>query len=183
MKSPAIQISRGPLHGTWDAAVTPSRSRTSNSPGNPLNLGDITESDTHELYPALIQALAPLNLAYLHISHGGDEELLRTLRKLWPSTLVLNRGGAVLATRAEDGEDGLADVITVGVPVLANPDLVERIRVGAPLNAPDPETFTGTAQPATPTTPPSPPLLDHQRVFEPQGTKEFVAAGRGVGYA
>ncbi|MFJ9249658.1 alkene reductase [Streptomyces sp. NPDC101776] len=113
------------------------------SPGNPLNLGDITESDTRELYPALLRALAPLNLAYLHISHGADEELLYTLRKLWPSTLVLNRGGTDIPTRAKDVEDGLADVIAVGIPALANPDLVERIRAGAPLNTPKPEGFYG----------------------------------------
>ena len=35
------------------------------SPGNPFN--DIAESDTHDLYPALVRALAPLDLAYLHI--------------------------------------------------------------------------------------------------------------------
>jgi N-ethylmaleimide reductase len=60
------------------------------SPGNPFN--DIAESDTHDLHPAQVGALAPLGLAYLHIgNHGGDDELLHTLRKLWPNTLVLNR--------------------------------------------------------------------------------------------
>ncbi|MEU1444019.1 alkene reductase [Streptomyces mirabilis] len=113
------------------------------SPGNPFNLGDIEESDTHELYQALAQALAPLNLAYLHIAHGGDDELLRTLRELWPTTLLLNRAGTDIATRAKDIEDGLADVISVGSLALANPDLVERIRAGAPLNTPDPDTFYG----------------------------------------
>ncbi|MFF1294723.1 MULTISPECIES: alkene reductase [unclassified Streptomyces] len=111
------------------------------SPGNPFN--DIAESDTHELYPALVRALAPLDLAYLHIGHGGDDDLLRTLRKLWPTTLVLNRAGADIATRAKDIEDGLADVVTVGVMALANPDLAERVRTGAPLNNPDPATFYG----------------------------------------
>jgi N-ethylmaleimide reductase len=111
------------------------------SPGNPFN--DIAESDTHELYPALVRALAPLDLAYLHIGHGGDDELLRTFRKLWPNTLVLNRAGTDIATRAKDIEDGLADVVTVGTMALANPDLVERIRAGAPLNTPDPATFYG----------------------------------------
>ncbi|WP_328767147.1 alkene reductase [Streptomyces sp. NBC_00286] len=111
------------------------------SPGNPYN--DIAESDTHELYPALVRALAPLNLAYLHILHGGDDELLYTLRKLWPNTLVLNRAGTDIATRAKDIEDGLADVVTVGTMALANPDLVERVRTGAPLNTPDPDTFYG----------------------------------------
>ncbi|MEU4490423.1 alkene reductase [Streptomyces purpurascens] len=111
------------------------------SPGNPFN--DIAESDTHELYPALVRALAPLDLAYLHIGHGGDDELLHTLRKLWPNTLVLNRAGTDIATRAKDIEDGLADIVTVGVMALANPDLAERVRAGAPLNTPDPATFYG----------------------------------------
>ncbi|WP_405718655.1 alkene reductase [Streptomyces sp. NBC_01537] len=111
------------------------------SPGNPFN--DIAESDTQELYPALVRALAPLNLAYLHIAHGGDDELLHTLRKLWPTRLVLNRAGTDLATRAKDIEDGIADIVTVGTMALANPDLVERVRTGAPLNTPDPATFYG----------------------------------------
>ncbi|MER6184166.1 alkene reductase [Streptomyces sp. NPDC001652] len=111
------------------------------SPGNPFN--DIAESDTHELYPALVRALAPLDLAYLHIGHGGDDDLLRTLRRLWPTTLVLNRAGADIAARAKDIQDGLADVVTVGVMALANPDLAERVRTGAPLNNPDPATFYG----------------------------------------
>lgn len=48
-----------------------------------------------------------------------------------------------IATRAKDIEDGLADVVTVGTMALANPDLVERVRTGAPLNTPDPDTFYG----------------------------------------
>jgi N-ethylmaleimide reductase len=111
------------------------------SPGNPFN--DIAETDTRELYPALVSALAPLNLAYLHIGHGGDDELLRTLRGLWPTALIVNRGFTDIATRAKDIDDGLADIVSVGVMALANPDLVERVRTGAPLNDPDPATFYG----------------------------------------
>lgn len=113
------------------------------SPGNPFQINDLTESDPHELYPHLLRALAPLNLAYLHIGHSGDEELLFTLRKLWPTTLILNRAGADILTRAKGVEDGLVDVVTVGTMALANPDLVERIRSGVPLNTPDPNTFYG----------------------------------------
>ncbi|MEU2427362.1 hypothetical protein ABZ619_41305 [Streptomyces sp. NPDC007851] len=113
------------------------------SPGNPFQLGDLAEDDTHELYPHLVRALAPLDLAYLHLAHGGDEELLGTLRELWPNTLLLNRAGTDIATRAKDIENGIADVVTVGSMALANPDLVERIRAGAPLNTPDPATFYG----------------------------------------
>jgi N-ethylmaleimide reductase len=111
------------------------------SPGNPYN--DIAESDTAELYPALLEALRPLGLAYLHVMHGGDEALLDTLRAQWPTTLVLNRGGADVPTRARDIDKGTADLVSVGALALANPDLVERLRAGAELNAPDPATFYG----------------------------------------
>jgi N-ethylmaleimide reductase len=38
---------------------------------------------------------------------------------------------------------GNADLVSFGVPYLANPDLVERYRLDAPLNKPDPATFYG----------------------------------------
>jgi N-ethylmaleimide reductase len=111
------------------------------SPGNPFN--DIVEDDIPELYGALVDALAPLDLAYLHVAHAGDDDLLRAIRTAWPNTLVVNRGRADLLTRIRDLDNGLADVIAVGSSALANPDLVERIKTGAPLNAPDPTTFYG----------------------------------------
>lgn len=100
------------------------------SPGNPFN--DITEDDVPELYGALVGALAPLGLAYLHLAHGGDETLLKSIRSEWPGALLLNRPGTDIDTRVADLENGLADVITVGSMALANPDLVDRIKKGAP---------------------------------------------------
>lgn len=114
------------------------------SPGNGLN--DMVENDIPELYGALVEALARVNLAYLHVMQvpqAGDEELLRTIRKAWPNTLLLNRGRTDLLTRIHDLSDGLADVITVGTLALANPDLVDRIKAGAPLNPSDRTTFYG----------------------------------------
>lgn len=111
------------------------------SPGNTFN--DIAEDDAPELYGALVRALSPLGLAYLNVAHQGDEELLARLRRDWPGALVLNRAGTDIDRRAQDLRDGLADVITVGRPALANPDIVERVRSGAPLNEPDPSTFYG----------------------------------------
>jgi N-ethylmaleimide reductase len=111
------------------------------SPGNPLN--DIVEHDVDDLYSALVSALAPLGLAYLHIAGANDDALLRELRRLWPNTLLLNRGGVDLASRVRDITDGLADVVTVGSLALANPDLVARLKAGAPLNTPDRSTFYG----------------------------------------
>ncbi|MBY4105903.1 alkene reductase, partial [Rhodococcus fascians] len=109
------------------------------SPGNTMN--NIAESDTHGLYTALIGALAPLDLAYLHIMHFGDDALLATLRELWPTTLILNRAGSEVSARTADLASGTADLISFGSLALANPDLVERLRAGVPLNAPDPATF------------------------------------------
>jgi N-ethylmaleimide reductase len=112
------------------------------SPGNPLN--DIVEPDVPRLYTALVAALAPLNLAYLHVLHGGpDDTLLRELRASWPGAFLLNRAGAPLGRRFADLDNGTADVVTVGSAALANPDLVERVRTGAPLNEPDRATFYG----------------------------------------
>ncbi|WP_028471891.1 alkene reductase [Nocardioides alkalitolerans] len=123
------------------AEIGPDRTGLRISPGNPYN--DITETDTHELYPALLTALHPLRLAYLHVMHGGDEALLDTLRAQWPATLILNRGGADVPARARDIDAGTADLVSVGALALANPDLVERLRRGADLNTPDPATFYG----------------------------------------
>lgn len=111
------------------------------SPGNPFN--DIVEHDVDDLYGHLVPALAPLGLAYLHVAHRGDEALLKHIRDDWPGPLLLNRVGADLNTRIQDLEGGLADVVTVGMMALANPDLVARIKSGAPLNEPDPTTFYG----------------------------------------
>lgn len=111
------------------------------APGNPFN--DITELNPQPTYQALLSALAPLELAYLHVVHGGGEELTRALRAAWPGTLILNRGGADISTRVADIETGLADLASVGAMALANPDLPERLRSGAPLTTPDRATFYG----------------------------------------
>ncbi len=121
--------------------IGPGRTGIRISPGSTFN--DIVEDDVPELYGALVAALAPLDLAYLHLLHGGDEDMLAAIRRDWPGALVLNRPGADIETRAEDVEGGLADVIAVGTMVLANPDLVARVKSGAPLNEPDKSTFYG----------------------------------------
>ncbi|MFI5888380.1 hypothetical protein [Streptomyces sp. NPDC051554] len=68
---------------------------------------------------------------------------------MWPNTLVLNGADTDIATRAKDIEDGLADIVNVGVMALANPDLVERVRTGAPLSTPGPATFYDCGEAAT----------------------------------
>ncbi|MFI8189916.1 alkene reductase [Streptomyces sp. NPDC085946] len=120
------------------AAVGPERTGVRISPGNTVN--GIAETDTDDLYPALVEALAPRGLAYLHLVHADPgAPLFRRIRALWPGTLVANpvlpevTTEAVLAGSARLLEAG-ADLIAVGRPFLANPDLPARLRLGAPLN-------------------------------------------------
>ena len=122
-------------------AVGPKRVGFRISPGNKFN--DMVEDDVPELYDTLVSRLAPLGLAYLHHEHHGDDGLLTRLRARWPTTLVLNHPDANLETRLADIEKGRADMVSIGKMALANPDLVARVRAGAPLNKPDPSTFYG----------------------------------------
>ncbi|MEV7966537.1 alkene reductase [Sphaerisporangium sp. NPDC088356] len=120
------------------------------TPGNPLN--DITEDedDVEETYPALVDTLAPAGLAYLHVAGvAPGSPLAGKIRASWPGTLVVvpGSGGDMPADggRAE-GERWLehgADLVAFGRAFLANPDLVERLRTGVPLNRPDPATYYG----------------------------------------
>lgn len=112
------------------------------SPGS--NAGGLDEGSNGVLvYRALIAALRELNLSYLHVLHTGNEELLQEIRATWPHALLVNRAGRPLEEIAVDVEADRADVAVVGAWALANPDLVERLKQGAPLNPPDHSTFFG----------------------------------------
>ncbi|MGW3813419.1 alkene reductase [Streptomyces sp. NPDC005046] len=114
------------------------------SPGFPL--GGIDEGDAEAVraqYRHLVGELAPLNLAYLHVHHLGDDELLRSLREAWPTALLVLRYGRAREELAEYVDSGLADIAPVGRWALANPDLVARLRTGAELNEVDPDTLYG----------------------------------------
>ncbi len=121
--------------------IGPERTGMRISPGGTFN--DISEDDVAGTYPDLVHRLAGIGLAYLHVVHQGDETLLKTLRSAWPGTLIVNRPGRPVDEIGADVAAGLADVASVGAYALANPDLVERLRTGAPLNDPDPATFYG----------------------------------------
>jgi N-ethylmaleimide reductase len=134
----------GQMQASLSPVIGAGRTGIRISPGNTFN--DIAESDVHTVYGALVRELRRLGLAYLHVAHMGNEVLLKEIRSAWPGVLVLNRGGADLPTRIVDIDNGTADVIAVGSMSLANPDLVERIKKNAPLNAPDPSTFFAGGQ-------------------------------------
>lgn len=114
------------------------------SPGG--TVWDTAEDDVPRMYGALIDALAPTGLAYIHVLDTAEDDLLITLRKAWPHAFIVNPGGQLSPRQGDQtlGEHWLglgADLVSYGRAYLANPDLVERFRGGLPLRAADKETW------------------------------------------
>ena len=114
------------------------------SPGTTL-WGIDEGADGPDLYRCLVAALDQRRLAYLHVAHQGDEQLLAKIRGLWNGALILNRAGRPRDQIGADVACGLADLESYGQLVLANPDFVSRVKTHAPMNSADRSTFFGGA--------------------------------------
>lgn len=115
------------------------------SPGNPFN--DIVDDDPPATYGALLDAVDGLGLAYCHLVHFPTPALdgLALVRRHWRGPIIVNNN---LDRETAEAllSDGV-DAVSFGRTFIANPDLVERFRCGAPLTAPDRATFyTGEAR-------------------------------------
>ncbi|MCL2737218.1 MAG: alkene reductase [Propionibacteriaceae bacterium] len=125
------------------AEIGPQRTGLRISPGNLGNVGIDEGEHGKDVYRAILGALAGTGMAYLHVVHSGDDAFLEEIRRAWPGALLVNRPGRPLDKIDADIKAGLADVAAVGAWALANPDLVERLKLGADLNQPDHTTFFG----------------------------------------
>jgi N-ethylmaleimide reductase len=125
----------------------PERTGIRISPVTPAN--DVSDSNPQPLFDHIVDGLNALKLVYLHViegATGGARDIAPfdygSLRKRFSGAYVANNGydfelaDKVLAANA-------ADLIAFGKPFIANPDLVERLKRGAPLNVPDKATFYG----------------------------------------
>lgn len=109
--------------------------------------------EVDQQYLALVQQLSALSLMYVHVlDHSASgtppvpEALKSALRAAFDGPFIL-AGGFDKASAEQALLDGRADLIALGRPFLANPDLVERMRRDAALNPLDPATlYTGGAQ-------------------------------------
>jgi N-ethylmaleimide reductase len=106
-----------------------------------MNYNSITDAAPQQTYTYLVDKLRGLGLAYLHVALFGTKvdyhALLRPLfdgAYLMGSGLTQDSAETILA-------EGKADATVFGSAFLANPDLPERFRLGAALNAPDRNTF------------------------------------------
>jgi len=98
-------------------------------------------------YTWLARELNARGLAYIHlVDHSSmgapppPESLKATLRSVFKGALIFS-GGYDCARAESDLAARKCDLIAVGRPILANPDLVARWKAGAALNAPDFSTF------------------------------------------
>jgi N-ethylmaleimide reductase len=113
-------------------------------------MNDMTDSDPETFFVYLLGQLNRFGLAYLHIvdalegdvRHGANVVSLAVLRKAYKGMLIVCGGYDKL--RAEGTiNQGLADAVAFGQLYIANPDLVERFKLNAPLNKADATTFYG----------------------------------------
>jgi N-ethylmaleimide reductase len=115
---------------------------------------DAADSDPAALFAAAIGGLASRGLAYLHVINveaSGDRhakaaapvDVAKFTRARYPGALIV--GGGYTPESAEAAlQRGDADAIAFARLFIANPDLVERVRRGAPLAEPDRATFYTT---------------------------------------
>ncbi len=117
------------------------------SPVTPAN--DISDSNPQPLFDHIVDRLNALKLVYIHViegATGGPRDIApfdyASLRKRFAGAYVANNGyDFALATKVL--AEGAADLIAFGKPFISNPDLVERLKRGAPLNEWDKNTFYG----------------------------------------
>ena len=106
------------------------------SPGNPYNGMD--PGDPEETFVALLRAVYPLALAYVHVIDMAlaDLDTLAMVRANWPGAVIANNMLKPDSAAALIGA-GTAEAVSFGRGFIANPDLVRRIRDGAELARPD----------------------------------------------
>ena len=102
---------------------------------------DMGDSNRAETFGYVARELGKRGIAFICTREkAGEDSLGPQLKQLFGGVYIANerftkeQGNAWLA-------EGKADAVAFGIPYIANPDLVERLRRDAPLNEPKPELF------------------------------------------
>lgn len=117
------------------------------SPVTPAN--DASDSNPQPLFDHIVDQLSAQKLVYIHVvegATGGPRDIApfdyKSLRNRFKGTYIANNGYTLdLAGKVLAADD--ADLIAFGKLFISNPDLVERLKQGAPLNDFDKATFYG----------------------------------------
>jgi 2,4-dienoyl-CoA reductase-like NADH-dependent reductase (Old Yellow Enzyme family) len=99
------------------------------------------DSDRAATFGHVARELGRRQIAFLCArEHAGPDSLGPQLKAAFGGAYVANEGFTAETAQAAL-VDGWADAVAFGKAFIANPDLPERLRAGAPLNPPRPETF------------------------------------------
>lgn len=114
------------------------------------SFGITTDETTRPTFDYLAKKLNDYNLAYLHLSGFSKSKVQTSLeavlemathfRSIYKGRLMINKGFDA-STAALAIENNIADMVSFGIPFIANPDLVNRFQKRLPLNEPDRSTF------------------------------------------
>jgi len=112
-------------------------------------MGILVDDESIALYDYIVNRLNDYGLAYVHLiepftdvtaNANAVQQVAKHFRKIYNGTIIINRAFTKeTANLVLDAGD--ADLVSFGVPFLANPDLVARFKADAPLNQPDQTTF------------------------------------------
>ena len=117
------------------------------SPVSPAN--GVTTTDPQAQFDYIVDRLNGLGIVYLHViegATGGPRDTapfdFGSLRRRFGNTYMANNGYDLELATSHLAE-GKADLFAFGRPFIANPDLVKRLKTGAPLAAFNPATLYG----------------------------------------
>ena len=119
---------------------------------------DMSDSDPVALFSYVLEQLSIKQIAYVHMiepraTNAGGMDAIKSdvpcvselFRKKFNGVFI-SAGGYTPETAKLSLENGFADAVTFGRLYIANPDLPERIRIGAPLNPYNRATFYGGSE-------------------------------------
>jgi N-ethylmaleimide reductase len=120
-------------------AIGPERTAIRLSPWNMH--GDMPHyPEIHETYSYLAAELQKIGVVYVHLikqqsmgAPGVSADTLHAIRQIFKNTLIINGGFDTVEAIDAALANGDADLVSIGRPFIANPDLVERLKRGAPL--------------------------------------------------
>ena len=110
----------------------------------------VDDSNPEPLFTAAAKALSDLGIAFLELREPGPDgtfgktdvpKLSPAIRKVFKGVLVVNSDYDTLEKAQAELDTGIADSISFGRTFIANPDLPERLRTGAPLAQDNPKTW------------------------------------------
>ncbi|MES2659413.1 MAG: alkene reductase [Verrucomicrobiota bacterium] len=103
----------------------------------------VGDSDISSVFHHAARELGKRKIAFLCARESFDQPALGpSLKQAFGGVYIANESFTAESAR-EAILSGKADAVAFGKAAIANPDLVERFRTGAPLNTPEPSTFYG----------------------------------------